>query len=457
MPQVEILGHRLPIVAIVGRPNVGKSTMFNRIVGRRKAVVLDTPGLTRDRNFETAEWNGRAFMLVDTGGYETDPRDNIYAQMRRQSLLAMEEADVVVFLTDVTEPDNPVDRDVADLLRRASKPTVLAVNKCDTNRRHQESYAFYSLGFDPLYALSALNGSGMGDLMDRIVELLPEEEPAPETSQEGPKPIRIAIVGRPNVGKSSIVNALLERERVIVDDTPGTTRDSIDTAFRYGDRVYTIVDTAGMRRRGKIERGAEKLSVFAAQAGLSRCDVAVIVIDASEGLTEQDQHVAGYALEANRGCVLVLNKWDLIEKENSTAGTFAKKLRDEMPYLSFAPIVMTSATTGQRVKRILELVDRVHAEYCREIDTPTLNKWLEETTHRVSPPWHKGRQLSLKYVTQTGTRPPRFTFFVNNPRLLHFSYRRYLANQLREAFGFEGVAFQMTFRAKSRDKSSEEA
>jgi GTP-binding protein len=524
---MRILNDKLPIVAIVGRPNVGKSTLFNRVVGRRKAVVLDIPGMTRDRNYETAAWAGRNFSLVDTGGYESVHADVIYKQMREQSMVAVHEADIVVFLTSVLEPDNPVDQDVANELRRSRKPVLLAVNKCDNTRRHQEAMQFYSLGFEELFPISSINGGGVADLLDRIVELIPEAPPeAPRLDS-----IRIAVIGKPNVGKSSLVNAILGQKRVIVSDVPGTTRDTIDTVFSIAvdepariqeepqpdldafekpepegeedyesefdefesdesdelddsdedfdsdwsdevaeieeldeleeldegvalplfpgaphERRYTLIDTAGLRRRGKIERGIEMLS---AQANLERCDVALVLIDAEQGITEQDKHVAGYAFQSHRACIIVVNKWDLLAKDNSTAGEFARRVRNEMGYLQHVPMIMVSAKTGQRVHRILPIVDRVFQEYTRQIKTSVLNKWLRETIIRLSPPFHKGRQLRIKYVTQVARRPPTFAFFVNDPRIIHFSYERYLRNRMREAFGFEGVPVKFFFRKKS--------
>lgn len=505
----------MPTVVIVGRPNVGKSTLFNRLVGRRKAVVLDTPGMTRDRNFDTAEWNGRRFALVDTGGYESEPQDAIYSQMREQCLLAVEEADLVLLMLDVLQPDNPVDQDVVHILRRSGKPVLPVVNKCDNTRRYQESFCFYALGVDELYPVSALNGDGTGDLLDRVVELLP---PEPEEVEEKVEGIRVAVIGRPNVGKSSLVNAILGRPRVITSDIPGTTRDTIDTTFRVAEeeevsptfqpeeagyyeaeeaeelpgpkedetgpyieeldemedaeeiedepeleeepevpsgpswegRVYTLIDTAGLRRRGKIERGVEKLCSFAAQASLRRCDVALILIDAEQGITEQDKHVAGFAHEANRGCIFVVNKWDLLKKDNSTAGAFARDIRDAFGHMTYAPIIMVSARTGQRVHRLLDLIDQVYGQYTKRVETAELNRWLKDSIQRLSPPWHKGRQLRMKYVTQTGIRPPTFAFYVNNPKYLHFSYERYLLNRLRERFDFTGVALRLFFRKKGR-------
>ncbi|MFW6287073.1 MAG: ribosome biogenesis GTPase Der, partial [Candidatus Sumerlaeota bacterium] len=337
MPNLEILDTQLPIVAIVGRPNVGKSTLFNRVIGRRKAVVIDQPGITRDRNFELAEWNGRKFSLVDTGGYETEPRDATFEQMRRQSLTAVEEADVVILLADVHDDGNPVDQDVADILRRSGKPIVLAVNKCDNLQIEQEAYSFYSLGFEDLFAISSMNGAGVADMLDRIVEQMPEKKDLPETGQR--YGVRIAVMGRPNVGKSSLVNSILQRERVVVNDMPGTTRDTIDTTFRYrpdnpeaDEQVYTLVDTAGLRKRGKIEKGVEKVSASQAHHSLARAHVALVLLDASEGLTEQDKHIAGFAHEDFRPSIIVVNKWDVVEKDSSTAGQFAKDLRERMPF-----------------------------------------------------------------------------------------------------------------------------
>ncbi|MFW6255516.1 MAG: ribosome biogenesis GTPase Der [Candidatus Sumerlaeota bacterium] len=494
---MQILNETLPTVAIVGRPNVGKSTLFNRIVGRRKAVVLDTPGMTRDRNYEVADWNGRKFSLVDTGGYESHTSDTIYTQMREQSMMAVHGADIVVFLVDVLQPDHPVDLDVADELRRSGKPVLVAVNKCDNTKRYQEAFAFYSMGFEEVYPVSAINGSGVAEVLDRCIELMPD---APEDS-EALDTIRIAVIGKPNVGKSSIVNAILGQDRVIVSNVPGTTRDTIDTTFRVPaekpaedgtedadeentyfageyeeegeenyesgefedipaeplgdaveDKLYTLVDTAGLRRRGKIEKGVEKLSAISAQANLNRCDVALTLIDAEQGITDQDKHVAGYAFDSNRACIIVVNKWDLLKKDNKTAGEFARQIRMQMGFLNHAPIIMVSAKTRQRIHKIIPLVDRVYAEYTREIKTSVLNDWLKHALHRLSPPWQKGRQFRIKYVTQIGTRPPTFAFFVNDPKLVHFSYERFLRNRMHEAFGFEGVSLKFVFRRKSRKR-----
>ncbi|AXA36826.1 MAG: ribosome biogenesis GTPase Der [Candidatus Hydrogenedentota bacterium] len=444
----EILYRHLPIVAVVGRPNVGKSTLFNRITGRRKAVVLDTPGVTRDRNYHIAEWNGTRFLTVDTGGYEHEPTSELSALMREQTLLAIEEADAIILLLDSREPMHPTDDEVIELLRRTAKPVFVAVNKCDNREQRLAAISeFARLGLE-LYPISALHGHGTGDLLDAVVASLPkrtEEEEAAEAELG----IRIAVVGRPNVGKSTLVNRILGFERTIASPVPGTTRDAIDTTFRLNDKIYTLIDTAGIRRRGKIERGAENLSVLSALMSLERCDIALILVDATEGITDQDAHVAGYAVDAGCGCIIVVNKWDLVEKDETTAGAFVKALRAEWGFLKHAPVIHVSALTGQRVERLFQLVDRVYAEYTKEIETSTLNRWLQKAISHVSPPVRQGRQLKLKYVVQTGSKPPTFTFFVNDPALVHYSYERYLANQLRQEFGFEGVPVRLRFREKA--------
>lgn len=444
----EIIHRHLPVVAIVGRPNVGKSTLFNRITGRRKAVVLDTPGVTRDRNYHVAEWNGTRMLVVDTGGYETEPTHALSAAMREQTQIAIDEADVIIHLVNVDEPHHPTDDEIRDLLRKANKPVFLAVNKCDNETRRLTAVSEFSSWGMELFPISALHGLRVAELLDAVVAALPkrsEEEEALLAEREG---IRVAVVGRPNVGKSTLVNKILGFERVIASPVPGTTRDPVDTTFRLGDKVYTLIDTAGIRRRGKIERGAENLSVLAALMSLERCDVALIVVDAAEGLTDQDAHVAGYAVDAGCGCIIVVNKWDAVEKDEKTAGAFVKALRAEWGFLKHAPVVHVSALTGQRIPRLFELVDQVYEQYSRRLETSELNEWLQRSLARLSPPIQKGRQLKIKYVTQTGTKPPTFTFFVNDPELVHYSYERYLVNRLREAYGFEGVPLRLRFREK---------
>lgn len=442
------LRRNLPVVAIVGRPNVGKSTLFNRITGSKKAVVHDTPGLTRDRNYLSGEWEGREFLLVDTGGYEVETEEEIYRQMRVQTLLAVEEAHVIVFLADLFEGSNPVDDEVMQRLRKSGKPLIVAVNKCDNRERRDLAVVEFSrFGVDRVYGISALHGNGSAELMDAIIELLPkEDELADEPAAAG---IRVAVVGRPNVGKSTLVNKILGYERVIANPLPGTTRDAIDTTFELDGKIYTLIDTAGIRRRGKVEKGPEKLSVGASMFSLEKCEVALILIDAKDGLTEQDAHVAGYAVDSGCGVIVVVNKWDAVDKDHKTVDEFTVNLRDEWGFLKFAPVIFISALSGQRVEKLFSLIDAVHAEYYREIETSTLNGWLQKITKHLSPPVRSGRQLKIKYATQTGSGPPTFTFFVNDPDLVHFSYERYMLNQLRLDFGFGGVPVRMRFRQKA--------
>ncbi|MBN1477142.1 ribosome biogenesis GTPase Der, partial [Candidatus Sumerlaeota bacterium] len=377
--RIEILEHHLPVVAIVGRPNVGKSALFNRIVGRRKAVVLEVPGLTRDRNFERADWGGREFLVCDTGGYEVAGVETgagpLKDEMREQALLAMEEAAVVVLLVDARDGLTPLDHEVMEILRRAGKPMLVAANKCDNPQQETMASEFYQLGVERVFPISAMHGLGVGDLLDAIVESLPE---APEAIEEEIDSLRIAVVGRQNVGKSSLVNAMLGEERVIVADLPGTTRDAIDTRFRRGDRVFTLIDTAGLRRRGKIQRGIEGLSAISAKASLARCDVALVVIDAEAGITAQDAHIAGAAAEAGRGVAIIVNKWDAVEKDTGTTGQWVKRLRDEWGFLSWAPIQFVSALTGQRVVKLFDLVTKIHTSFTRRIPTHDLNRALAE-------------------------------------------------------------------------------
>ena len=441
----------MPVVAIVGRPNVGKSTLFNRITGTRKAVVVDTPGVTRDRNYDFAEWEGRHFLLVDTGGFEIDSEREVIRQMREQTQIAIDEADAIIFLANLDEPLNPTDDEVFQLLRRTAKPVYLTVNRCDNlERRHLAASEFARFGAGTVHAISALHGNGINDLLDEIVDALPEENTGEPSVEEG---IRVAVVGRPNVGKSTLVNKILGYERTIANPMPGTTRDSIDTTFDREGVRYTLVDTAGIRRRGKVERGAEKLSVLSAVMSLQRCDIAIVLVDAVDGLTEQDAHVAGHAVDSGCGVILAVNKWDAIEKDDKTAGAVARVLHEELGFLKHAPVIQISALTGQRVDRLFELVGRVYEQYCREMETRELNEFLKRATTHLSPPVQSGRQLKIKYVTQTGTRPPTFAFFVNDPKLVHFSYERYLANQLRREYGFEGVPVRLRFRRKAEEQA----
>jgi GTPase len=448
--RIEILERHLPVVAIVGRPNVGKSALFNRIVGRRKAVVLEVPGLTRDRNFERGDWGGREFLVCDTGGYEVEGVETgagpLKDEMREQALLAMHEASVVVLLVDARDGLTPLDHEVMEILRRTRKPMIVAANKCDNPQQESLASEFYQLGVERVFPISATHGLGVGDLLDAVLEALPE---APAAAGEEIKSLRIAVVGRQNVGKSSLVNAMLGEERVIVADLPGTTRDAIDTTFRRGERIFTLIDTAGLRRRGKIQRGIEGLSAISAKASLSRCDVALIIIDAEAGLTAQDAHIAGAAVEAGRAVAIIVNKWDAIEKDSGTTGQWVKKLRQEWGFLNWAPIQFVSALTGQRVVKLFELVERVQTAFTRRVPTHDLNRALAEMLAHQEPPIRSGRRLKIKYITQVASRPPTFALFVNSPKLMHFSYERYIHNQLRRRWDFEGTPLRLLLRAKS--------
>lgn len=436
-----------PLVAIVGRPNVGKSTLFNRLVGRRVAIVEDTPGVTRDRIYGDAEWLQYAFTLIDTGGIEPDNPDQIAVQMRRQAELAIETADVIVFLVDGREGMTAADQEVASLLRKSRKPVVLAVNKVDAQKFEDAAYEFYALGLGDPVTVSAAQGLGLGDLLDEVVRDFPA---APEQAEE--RRINIAVVGKPNVGKSSLVNALLGEERTIVSDVPGTTRDSVDTPFQHGDRLYTLVDTAGIRRKRSIEdESIERYSVIRSLAAVRRADVVLIVCDASQGLSEQDVRIAGYAHEEGKPSVLLVNKWDLVEKDTYTIETFKKDILVDLAFMSYVPMLFLSAKTGQRVNRVLQLADEVYEQSCRRIPTGTLNDIVGEAVMANEPPSDKGRRLKLYYATQAATQPPTFVVFVNDEKLVHFSYQRYLENYLRKSFSLEGTPIRLFFRSRRQE------
>ena len=457
----------LPVVAIVGRPNVGKSTLFNRLVGERVAIVEDIPGTTRDRVYGIGEWNGRRFTVVDTGGLEIEPGSHIEERVQDQARVAIEESDLVLFVVDAAAGIAPLDHEVADRLRRAGKPTILVVNKADNPRREHEGAEFYALGFEPTVAISAQHGRSTGDLLDVVVNLLPPAQPdeaVPEASAydehdlaEGDLaelaetemgPPRVAIVGRPNTGKSTFVNRVLGEERMIVSDMPGTTRDPVDSAVMVDGEPMILVDTAGIRRRGSVDRGIERYSVLRAMKAIERADVAVVMIDAIEGYTAQDAHVVGHVLEAGKGIVLVLNKWDALEKDGHTADEWLKTLRREAPYLAWADIVFASAQTGQRVERILHEARRVAEERFRRIPTGELNRLVTDAV-RAHPPAHvRNRQPKILYATQVAIGPPTFVVFVNDPELIHFSYRRYLENRIRAEYGFLGTPIKLIFRQR---------
>ena len=510
----------LPVLAVVGRPNVGKSTLFNRFVGRRQAIVEDRARTTRDRMYGDLEWNGRRFIIVDTGGLEVDTTDPIEIRVQEQARLAIREADVIVFLVDAITGLTPADLEAAELLRLATKPVIVAVNKVDNTQREADAAEFWSMGWDETYSISASHGRGTGDLLDAIVWALPPESEAeiarkkrddeadewardiaagrlepfvvgnPEPDQDADdaegveldrfesgsgaggevearwdaaiaaetdddQPAAIAFVGRPNVGKSSLLNSLLGEDRAIVSEVPGTTRDAIDTTLEWGRSEITLIDTAGIRRRGKVASGpaAEKYSTLRALKAIARCDVAVLVIDAVEGLTAQDAHVAGYVVEEGRGLVIAVNKWDLVEdKTDKTFAQYSEWIRSEVPFLEFAPIVSISAKTGQRVGKVLELAIDIWGERRKRVSTGELNRVLRAAVERQQPPVVKGRRPKVFYGTQAGVAPPTFVFFANDAALIHFSYRRFIENRLREEFGFDGTPIKLVFRDRESVK-----
>ena len=437
-----------PIIAIVGRPNVGKSTLFNRLVGGRVAIVDDTPGVTRDRLYRDAEWQNVWMTIVDTGGIDmVEEEDTILGQVRMQAAIAMEEADLIVFVVDGKTGLTPEDKELALLLRKTKKPVLVCVNKTDNFVNNYNAVEFYSLGFGEPLPVSSLHGMNTGDLLDAIVEGLPK---TPEEYIE-PDVIRIAVIGRPNVGKSSLVNAIIGRQRTIVSEVPGTTRDAIDSPFKVNGQNYVIVDTAGLRKRKTVESGPERYSVIRALRAVDRSDVVLMVLDGSSGLIEQDKKIAGYADEAGRGLILVVNKWDLVEKDQNTMVRMEKQLRQELGFLSYAPILFLSALTKQRVGKLPELVSFVAEQQNHRVTTGLLNEVLTRMMDLNPPPTDKGKRLKVFYCTQTGVKPPHFVFFVNNPDLMHFSYLRYIENQLRKNFGFEGTPIRMTVRRKDGD------
>ncbi|GIW05916.1 MAG: GTPase Der [Dehalococcoidia bacterium] len=437
-----------PVVAIVGRPNVGKSTLFNRLIGERRAIVEDLPGTTRDRLYGDTDWNGREFLVVDTAGLEVAPADELTRHVQDQVRQAVAEADVIVLLTDVRSGITAADREAADLLRRSGKPVVLGVNKSDSFRYAQNAVEFYELGLGDPIPVSALQGLGTGDLLDAVVALLPPAEPEP-VDDDIPK---VAIIGRPNVGKSQLLNAILGRERSVVSDVPGTTRDTIDSRLEVNGRPVLLIDTAGIRRRGRVEPGVEKYSVLRSLRAVSRADVVLLVIDAAEGITAQDTHVASYALEAYKGFVIVVNKWDLIEKDTYTADRYTEQVRYAFKFLPDPPVVFISALTGQRVPRVLEAALGVYDRRQQRIPTAQLNQIFIEAQAAHPPPHVRGRRFRIYYATQPEVNPPTFVLFVNDPKLLHFSYQRYLENQLRERVDLAGTPVRLIFRPRESDE-----
>ncbi|MEA5142280.1 MAG: ribosome biogenesis GTPase Der [Oscillibacter sp.] len=439
-----------PIVAIVGRPNVGKSMLFNKLIGRRLSIVEDTPGVTRDRIYGETDWNGRKFSLVDTGGIEPNSDNQILSFMREQAQIAIDNATVIVLVVDIRTGMTAADQEVAGMLQRSKKPIVLAVNKMDsTGVPDPEFYEFYNLGLGDPIAVSAVHGHGTGDLLDACVKYFPPED----TSDEEDDVVQVAIIGKPNVGKSSLTNQILGEQRVIVSDVAGTTRDAIDSYFENETGKFNFIDTAGMRKKSKVDDNIEKYSVLRATMAIERADVCLIMIDAQEGVTEQDTKVAGLAHEAGKACIIVVNKWDLVEKDDKTMDRMREDIRRDLSYMTYAPILFISAMTGQRVNRLFELINYVNNQAATRITTGMLNSVLADAQTRVQPPTDKGRRLKIYYMTQVAVRPPHFVVFCNDKRLFHFSYQRYLENQIRGVFGLEGTPVILSIREKGEEDS----
>lgn len=434
-----------PVVAIVGRPNVGKSTIFNRIIGDRLAIVEDKPGITRDRIYGVGEWNGKSFSIIDTGGIEMDDEEPILKSIRVQAELAIEEADVIVFMTDAKTGVTGSDEEVANILYRSGKPIIVAVNKVDNLERADHIYEFYNLGFGEPIGVSGSHGTGIGDLLDAITDNLPELE----ENEYDDDVIRVALIGRPNVGKSSLVNAILGEERVIVSSIAGTTRDAIDTPFEKDGQRYVLIDTAGMRKRGKVYETTEKYSVMRAMKAIERADVVLVVVNGEEGIIEQDKHIAGYAYEAGKATMFVVNKWDVVEKDDKTMQQFEQKIRDHFLFMTYAPIVFLSAKTKQRLHKLLPVVTHVADQHSKRVQTHLLNDVVSDAIAINPPPTDKGRRLRINYVTQVAVKPPTIVVFVNDPSIMHFSYERYLENKIRAAFDFEGTPIRLFTRRKS--------
>lgn len=437
-----------PIIAIVGRPNVGKSTLFNRIVGGKKAIVANEPGMTRDRNYTDVEWEESVFTLIDTGGFEPVSKDRIFIQMREQCQLAMDEAEVILFVMDGKEGLTPSDKEIADILRRLNKPVFYIVNKIDGPMHEEKAFEFYGLGVEPIHSISAEHGYGVDGLMDEVMKVLPRL-----TEERWDKDAaKVAVVGRPNVGKSSLINRLLGYKRVIVDEAPGTTRDAIDTFFERDGKKYVLIDTAGIRRKSRISLRLEKYSIVEALRTIDQSDVALLLLDSKEGVTGQDARIGGFIQEKGKGCVLVVNKWDLVEKDSNTMVEFERKIYSDLKYLSYAPILFISALTGQRVPKILSMVDHVAEQTKKRISTGPLNRSFMQWVERFTPPLYKNRIVKLNYITQVSTAPPTFVIYTNIPDGIHFSYERYLTNQMRETFSFEGVPIRLQFRKKGKER-----
>ncbi len=439
-----------PLVAIVGRPNVGKSLLFNRLVGQRLSIVEDTPGVTRDRLYAECEWRGRKFDIVDTGGIEPGTDSEILSFMRQQAEIAIQNAAVTVLVCDIKTGLTASDQEVAAMLQRSGRPVVLAVNKMDAvGAVDPDVYEFYNLGLGEPIPVSAVHGHGTGELLDACLRAFPPEG----EEEEREDAIKVTVIGKPNVGKSSLVNRILGEERVIVSDVAGTTRDAVDSYFENEEGRYLFIDTAGMRKKSKVEDRIEKFSVLRATMAIERCDVCLILIDAGEGVTEQDTKVAGLAHEAGKACIIVVNKWDSVEKDDKTMDRMREAVRRDLSYMTYAPILFISAKTGQRVDRLFELINYVNQQAAMRIATGMLNTVLADATARVQPPTDKGRRLKIYYLTQVGVKPPHFVIFCNDAQLFHFSYQRYLENQIRSTFGLEGTPIKLTIRQKSKEES----
>ncbi len=435
-----------PIIAIVGRPNVGKSTLFNKLIGERRAIIEDTPGVTRDRIYGESEWCGKSFVVIDTGGIEPKTNDIILKQMRLQAEIAIDTADVIIFMCDVRTGLVADDREIAVMLKKSGKPVVVAVNKADSvGAVPLEFYEFYELGFDkdPI-AISSTHGSGTGDLLDAVLAELPADAGAVEEDDS----IKVAVIGKPNAGKSSLINKLLGEERLIVSDIAGTTRDAIDTQVECAYGKYTFIDTAGLRRHARVEDVIEKYSVLRAHMAVERADVCLLVIDATAGITEQDEHIAGIAHEAGKACIIVVNKWDAVEKDNDSVNEFTKKIYNALSYMTYAPILFVSALTGQRLQKLFEHINYVNGQAKLRISTGMLNDMLGDATAKVQPPSDKGKRLKIYYMTQASVAPPTFVIFANSIELFHFSYQRYIENCLRETFGFRGTPIRIIIRER---------
>ena len=439
-----------PVIAIVGRPNVGKSTLFNKLIGKRLSIVDDTPGVTRDRIFGECEWRGKGLLLIDTGGIEPESDDIILAQMRRQANLAIDSAQVIVLVCDINSGIMAADSEIASMLRKSGKPVVLCVNKCDKiGENPPEFYEFYNLGLGDPIAVSSVHGLGTGDLLDAVCDEIPAFSEIDEAEDDS---VKVAVIGKPNAGKSSLVNKIAGEERVIVSDIAGTTRDATDTFIENKYGKFTFIDTAGLRRKSRVDNQIEKYSILRAQMAVERANVCVIMIDAVEGFTEQDSKVAGIALEQGKGCIIAVNKWDAVEKDGKTMSAYRKKLMNDFSFMSYAPIIFISAKTGLRLDRLFELITFVDNQNAMRISTGKLNDVLADAEARVQPPTDKGRRLKIYYITQASTRPPTFVCFVNRADLFHYSYQRYIENQIREVFGLEGTPVRFVIRERGHDK-----